>query len=275
MTTSSSHRVVLITGASSGIGAALAQEFARQGADLVLAARRKDRLDQVAQRVRELGRRALIVECDVCRDGDLERATELALREFGRLDIVVANAGFGVVGNVEALTLDDYRRQFETNVYGVIRTAYATLAALKNSNGIFAALGSVAGHVSLPGASAYSMSKYAVRAFAEAFRREVAHEGVAVVLVSPGFVESEIRSIDNHGKQVAAKAGSSESERPNWLVMPTDRAARQIARGILGRKSEVIITGHGKFAIALSRFAPWAIDLVVGAGIRGRKPVKS
>src|SRR6185436_16532555 len=124
-------QVVLITGASSGIGAALARAFAREGANLVLAARRADRLAALAAEIEREGRRALSVTCDVTRDGDLERAAAAARTAFGGIDVAVANAGFGVVGPVERLTLDDYHRQFETNVFGVLRTIHATLPDLR------------------------------------------------------------------------------------------------------------------------------------------------
>jgi len=125
---SRSGPVVFITGASSGIGAALAREYARRGADLALAARRTDRLDALAAELSAQGRRALVLACDVTRDGELEAAVARTRDAFGRIDVVVANAGFGVVGPVERLRLEDYRRQFETNVFGVLRTVYATLA---------------------------------------------------------------------------------------------------------------------------------------------------
>jgi NADP-dependent 3-hydroxy acid dehydrogenase YdfG len=162
-------RVVLVTGASSGIGAAVSQEFARQGADLVLAARRLPRLEDLAAEVRATGRRALAVACDVTKDGALEGAVRQGLEGFGRLDVVVANAGFGVIGPFERLTLDDYRRQFETNVFGVLRTA-AALPALRSSRGTLVIVGSVSGHVPTAGASAYAMSKAAVHAFAASLR---------------------------------------------------------------------------------------------------------
>ena len=139
-------RVVLVTGASSGIGAELAREFAQEGADLVLTARRVPRLEELAE-IRTLGRRALVVVCDVTQDGALERAVGQGTEAFGRLDVVVANAGFGVVGSFERLTLDDYRRQFETNVFGVLRTARAALPALRRSRGTLVIIGSVSGHV--------------------------------------------------------------------------------------------------------------------------------
>src|SRR3954468_5167452 len=159
-------KVALITGASAGIGAALARELARDGADLVLAARREDRLRDLAREIEATGRNAIVVSCDVTRDGGVERAVAAAVERYGRLDIAIANAGFGVAGPVEALTLEDFRRQLETNVFGVLRTLYAALPELRKTRGQFVVVGSVAGHVPTPATSAY-MSKFAVRGFAE------------------------------------------------------------------------------------------------------------
>jgi NAD(P)-dependent dehydrogenase (short-subunit alcohol dehydrogenase family) len=171
----------MVTGASSGIGAALAREFARLGADLVVAARRLPLLRDLAADLEATGRRALAVACDVTEEGAVERAVQRALETFARLDVVVANAGFGVVGPFERLTLDDYRRQFETNVFGVLRTVSAALPALRASRGTVAIIGSVSGHLATPGASAYAMSKAAVHALAGSLRREVSRAGVGVV----------------------------------------------------------------------------------------------
>jgi NADP-dependent 3-hydroxy acid dehydrogenase YdfG len=131
--TTSTDRVAFVTGASSGIGAAVALELARRGFDLVLAARRLERLREVARAAHGLGRRALEVGCDVTRDGELEAAAQLARQELGRIDVVIANAGFGVASPLRKLSLDDYRRQLETNVFGVLRTVYATLDDLAAS----------------------------------------------------------------------------------------------------------------------------------------------
>src|SRR5262249_20880523 len=147
------------------------------------------------------GRRALAIPCDVTKDGDLERAAARTKKELGKIDVVVANAGFGVVGRFDKLTLADYRRQFETNVFGVLRTIYATLDEIRRTRGRFVIIGSVSGHVSLPGTSAYSMSKFAVRALAESIAYELAPDGVSTILISPGFVESEIRGVDNRGER--------------------------------------------------------------------------
>src|SRR5439155_21681856 len=126
---------VFTPGASSGTGAALAREFAHEGADVALAARRRERLQALAAEIERGGRRALVIPCDVTRDGDLERAVALTRTAFGKLDVVVANAGFGVAGVLETLALEDYRRQSETNVCGVLRTVYATLEDLKKTRG--------------------------------------------------------------------------------------------------------------------------------------------
>jgi short-subunit dehydrogenase len=265
--TSFTGQVILITGASSGIGAALAREFARAGADLVLAARRTDRLEQVRADVEREGRRAVVVACDVTVDGDVEKATDLARQTFGRLDVVVANAGYGVVGPVERLGLDDYRRQFETNVFGVLRTVYATLPDLKVSRGRLVIIGSVNGYVAPPGTAPYAMSKFAVRALAEALGHELAPTGVSVVLINPGFVESEIRQVDNRGVWHPEPAVGP----PRWLAMPADRAARQIVRAVARRRREVVITGLGKFAVFMQRHVPGLVAMVLRRSrIRGR-----
>jgi short-subunit dehydrogenase len=251
---------VLITGASSGIGAALARAFAREGADLALVARRRERLEALAPELGRGGRRALALAGDVTVDGDLERAVAAARAAFGRLDVVVANAGFGVVGPVAALGLADYRRQFETNVFGVLRTVHATLDDLRASRGRLVIMGSVSGHLATPASSPYAMSKFAVRALAEALGHELAPAGVAVTLVSPGFVESEIRRVDNAG----VLREEVPEPIPSWLVVPADRAARTIVRAVWRRRREIVVTGHGKVAVFLQRHAPW----LVATGIR-------
>jgi NAD(P)-dependent dehydrogenase (short-subunit alcohol dehydrogenase family) len=200
-------------------------------------------------------------------NGDVERAAATARTVFGRLDVVVANAGFGVVGPVESLSIDDYRRQFETNVFGVLRTIRATLADLKASRGRLAIIGSVSGHVATPGSSPYAMSKFAVRALAEALGHEVARAGVAVTLVSPGFVASEIRRVDNTG----VFRPESPEPIPAWLIMPVERAARQIVRGIARRRREIVVTGHGKLAVFMQRHASWLVSGAIRRfGVRSR-----
>ncbi|XXX79685.1 SDR family oxidoreductase [Sorangium sp. So ce134] len=252
-------QVVLITGASSGIGEGLAREVARRGGRVVLAARRTERLEALAGEIRASGGEALAAACDVTRDGDVERAVEQAREAFGRLDVAIANAGFGVMGRIEDLSLDDVRRQFETNVFGALRTVKAALPELKRSRGGVALIGSASGYVAFPTMGAYTMSKFALRALAETLRAELHADGVAVTHIAPGFVESEIRRLDNAGK---LRDGAREPV-PSWLVMPTKVAARQILDAIVARRADAIVTGHAKLGVSLARHAPGLLNAAV------------
>src|SRR6266852_9704617 len=247
-------KVVLLTGASSGIGEELAWQLGQAGAKVTLAARRREQLERVAQRLVEIGAaRPLVAECDVARDGDVERAVAETVRERGKLDAVFANAGFGVVGAFKKLSLADYRRQFETNVFGVLRTVYAALPELEKTRGNLAFIGSVSGWVSPPGSSPYCMSKFAVRALANSIAPELRRAGIKLTLISPGFIASNIRRVDNRGTVHPDAADPV----PAWIQMPTPQAARQILRAVARGKREQIITFHGKVFVAIERFLPW------------------
>ena len=261
--------VVFITGASSGIGAALSLEFAREGADVVLAARRRDRLESVAAGIGAIGRRAVVASCDVTREGNLERAAAAGRAAFGKLDVVVANAGFGVTGVLERLSLDDYRRQLETNVFGVLRTVYATLDDLKKSQGRLVVIGSVSGYIALAGSSPYSMSKFAVRALADSLGHELVEHGVSVTLISPGFVDSEIRQVDNRG---ILRMEKPAPRIPAPMVMATPTAARKIVDAVARRRREVVITALGKVSVFLHRHAPGLLaQMIRRFAIKGRR----
>jgi short-subunit dehydrogenase len=265
-------QIVFITGASSGIGAALSREFVRRGADVALAARRTERLETLAAELRARGGRALALACDVTRDGDLEQAVARTRQELGPIGILVANAGFGVRGPVERLTLEDYRRQLETNVFGVLRTIYAGLDDLKRTRGRLVLMGSVNAYLALAGSSPYSMSKFALRALADSLRHELAPAGVSVTLINPGLVESEIHQVDNRG----VWHPEAKSPAPAWLRMGADRAARQIVEAVRRRRAERVVTAHGKLAVFLQRHAPWLIAATARAfSIRARPPAKS
>jgi short-subunit dehydrogenase len=252
-------KVVLITGASSGIGEELARQLAQARAKVALAARRKDVLESLAQKIAAGGQHAaLAFECDVTRDGDVERAVAETVRQRGKLDVVIANAGFGIVGPLRQLTLEDYRRQFETNVFGVLRTVLAALPEIEKSKGNVVLIGSVSGWAASPGASPYAMSKFAVRALANSITPELRLAGVKVTLISPGFVASDIRRVDNRGQ---LHAGAKDPV-PAWLIMSTEKAARQILQAVARGKREAIITGHGKLLVALERFFPWVTRAV-------------
>ncbi len=262
------RKVVFITGASSGIGAALAMAYAKKGADVALGARRVDKLEILAGHIRALGRRTLVVPCDVSREGELEKAIKDVRKELGRLDVAVANAGFGVVGPVSKLSVEDYKRQFETNVFGVIRTAQAAYPELVLTQGRFIIIGSVNSYLSLPGNSAYAMSKHAIKALADALFHEWRAEGVSVTLINPGFVESEIRHVDNQGR---VHSSAPESPLRRFLRMPAEKCAVQIVEASFARKREKAITGHGKALIFIQRHFPWALSgLILLLRLQGR-----
>jgi len=241
-------QVALITGASSGIGASLAREFAREGAHTVLVARRVERIEALAAELTGDGRRALAIAGDVTRDGDLERAVDLARRELGRLDIAVANAGILVRGRIVDLTLDDYRKQLETNTFGVLRTVMAALPALRETHGRIVFLGSLIGMVSIPGGTPYCMSKFAINGLADGLNHELAPYGISVTHVMSGFVRTEIyRNV--------------KLRRPphKLITLTPDQAARRIVTAAFRRRRTLTLPWPTKIAILLQRHFPWIV----------------
>ena len=254
-------KAVLITGASSGIGEELARQLGGYGAKLTLVARRRTLIQALADGIASSGApKPLVVDGDVTRDGDIESAVVESVRTWGKLDVVIANAGFGVVGTLTNLSIEDYRRQFETNVFGVLRTIYAALPEIEKARGHVVIMGSVAGWTATAGASPYSMSKFALRALADSITPELRRVGVTVTLLSPGYVVSNIRRVDNRG---TLHAGSKDPI-PAWLCVSTTRAVRQILKAVARGKREAIVTGHGKILVALQRFSPWVIRAASG-----------
>jgi short-subunit dehydrogenase len=263
MTDSISGKVALITGASAGIGAALAREFAARGCSLVLTARRSDRLEELAAELRQGGTKVLVARADVTQDGELEAVVSEARQQLGGVDIVVANAGFGVMGKLHELAVDDVRRQLETNLFGVLRTLTATRDELLARRGRFAIVGSISGYLCSPGVGAYSMSKFALRAYADVLRQELRPLGVSVTHLIPGFIESEIRQVDNRG----TFHEQARDPVPKWIQMPTAKAARQMVDAVAARCAARVITGHGKVLMLLGRHAQWLVDLLVRFGV--------
>jgi NAD(P)-dependent dehydrogenase (short-subunit alcohol dehydrogenase family) len=269
-------QVALITGASSGIGAALAREFAREGAHTVLLARRVERIHALAAELTGAGRRSLALAGDVTRDGDVERAVELARREFGRLDVAVANAGFSVAGRLLDLTLDDYRRQMETNVFGVLRTLLAALPALQQTRGRIVLIGSMFGTMSIPGGTPYCMSKFALAGLAGGLGLELAPYGVSVTHVMAGVVDTEIYQVDNLGLHTHTPPRPPP---PRMLRLPADRAARQIVSAAYRRKRSHILPVHARMAVFLQRHFPGlayaAISRATRKALRARSGLES
>lgn len=257
---------MFITGGSSGIGAALGEAFAREGARVALAARREEKLSEVIDRIRCGGGEAIALRCDVTDRASIDAAVARTVEAFGGIDVAVANAGFGVSGPFLTTTTDDFRRQFDTNVFGLIDTAYATLPHLIASRGRLVFISSVFGRLGGPASSAYCASKFAVCGLAESLYYELADLGVSVTCICPGIVASEIRLVDNQGRLREDRRDPA----PSFLIMPTDKAARQMLEAVHRRRFEVVITRHGKLAVFLNRHFPRAFRFAVRAATKGR-----
>jgi NADP-dependent 3-hydroxy acid dehydrogenase YdfG len=188
--------VALVTGASSGIGEATALELSRQGAKIALVARRRDRLEKLAER---LDGESIVLEADVSDEDAARSAVAQAAERFGRLDTVIANAGVMLLGPVEDAPTDEWRRMIDVNLFGLLYTSHAALphllkAAESEPRGIadLVLISSVAGRVARNGSGVYNMTKHGVGAFGEALRQEVTGRHVRVSLVEPGAVETEL-----------------------------------------------------------------------------------
>jgi NAD(P)-dependent dehydrogenase (short-subunit alcohol dehydrogenase family) len=223
-------------------------------------------LHEVCEAIRAAGGQALGVACDVTDRAALDGAVAEAVREFGAIDVVVANAGFGVSGLFEALTTDDFRRQFEINVFGVVDTIYATLPHLIASRGRLGVVSSILGRIGGPTTTAYCASKFAVAGLAESIYYELAEHGVSVTCINPGIVESNIRLVDNEHR---CKEGRNDPA-PSWLRVPTAKACREILDALHRRKFEAVITGHGRLACFVARHFPRTVRFAVRQATKGK-----
>ena len=187
--------VALVTGASSGIGEATARALARDGADVALAARRRDRLEAVAEGIEsEFGVDTLVVPADVRDEAAVEAMVETTVETFGRLDVQVNNAGVGVGGDVEATTTDQYRLMMDTNVDGVFFATRAAIPHLRETGGNLVFVGSFAGQYPRPGNPIYAATKWWVRGFAHSLEGQIGPDGVGVTVVNPTEVRTEFAS---------------------------------------------------------------------------------
>jgi short-subunit dehydrogenase len=259
------NKTVLITGASSGIGAALAREWADQGANVVITARRQDRLEALRDEIEATGAKVLALPCDVTDRDSIDIAVAAAIESFGQLDVVVANAGFGIKRLFQNLETKYFRRQFDTNFFGVLDTVYATLPHLEVSGGRLCLIASMMGKMGGPVYSAYSASKFAVVGLAQCMYFDLREKGITVTCIEPGSVQSEFRSVDNAGYYTGRPDVS-----PSLINMPTPTAARKIIRAVYKGQPEVVLTLHGKCAVFLTRHVSWLMRFVLHRLTKGR-----
>lgn len=264
MTTTNKH-VVWITGASSGIGKAMAFEWARLGYKVVLSARRKELLDAIALEIINSGGEALVVPVDILEEESIDNAVQNLIENCGRLDIVVANAGFGVFGSIDKLTTKDWNRQLQGNVVGLALTVKYALPFLKQNQGRIGLVGSVGAYLPNPNVGAYGASKAAVNSVGLTLQVELMGTGVSCTTIHPGFVVSEIAKVDNEGVWHPERP----DPRPANLMWPTDKAAKVMVKAIIKRKRNYIFTTHGRIFVWLQRWFP---SLMRKIAAKGSKP---
>jgi short-subunit dehydrogenase len=197
-------RVVIITGASAGIGEQTARYLAREGASLVLVARRAERLDALGREIEQAGGQALQVASDITSAKDRERIIEETMKRFGRIDALVNNAGYGQRGPVEIVPVESIRENFETNLFSLIALTQLAIPVMrKQGGGRIVNISSVAGRIARPLSSVYDATKHALEAISDGMRGELAPFGIKVVVIEPGFILTEFLSVANEkSKQV-------------------------------------------------------------------------
>ena len=226
MTQALKDRAALVTGASSGIGEATALMLADAGARVAVAARRRDRLEDVARRIRERGAEALVVEADFGVEAEAQRAVHETEQAFGRLDILVNNAGVMYLAPVADADLAHWRRMFEINVLGLIAATQAALPGMRERrDGHVVNIASTAGRIASPTGAAYSATKFGVVAFSEALRKEIYQDRVRVTVVEPGLVATELREHIDHA--------ATQKSLNDWAASVRQLQPEDIARAIL------------------------------------------
>ncbi|MFN8597829.1 MAG: SDR family oxidoreductase [Anaerolineae bacterium] len=250
-------KVVIITGASSGIGREVAWQLATHGAKLVLAARDVDRLEQVAADCRTHGGQALAVKTDVAIEAECRALIERAVREYGRIDALINNAGISMWARFDQLQdLDMLDRIMRVNYLGAAYCTFYALPHLKQTHGRLVAVSSLAGKNGIPTRSGYAASKHAMAGFFDSLRIELADSGVSVTVIYPGFVTSEIRTraFGTDG-QPLKKSPVRESE-----VMTPQECARLIITAMARRQREEVMTLRGKLGLWVKLIAPGLVD---------------
>ncbi|NQT26515.1 SDR family NAD(P)-dependent oxidoreductase [candidate division KSB1 bacterium] len=259
MTDITINKVALITGASSGIGRALALAMAEKGFDLMLFGRREDRLTELKSEIKEkFGGQVIPVSCDVRDAAGMKMKIDQAVKQLGRINVIVANAGYTIAGKFENLTTDDYKNIFNTNFIGMLNTLYPALPYLKESKGTVVVVGSILGEFGIMDRSAYVSTKFAMRGFYESVRYELKEMGISFLFTEPGFVSTELRHMDKAGNRIETVTAKDKKATSHGGISATpEKVAGDIIKALpkSGFRKRVI-TGHGKVFVFLNWLCP-------------------
>jgi short-subunit dehydrogenase len=247
-------KVVIITGASSGIGKALAKKYAHEGWNLVLAARREDRLQELKK---ELPAEVLAVKTDVTIETDCKNLIDKTLEKFGKIDVLINNAGISMRALFNNTEMEVMHQVMNVNYWGTVNCTKHALPHLLKQKGSLVGVISVGGYIGLPGRTGYSASKFAVRGFLETLRIENMKTGLHVLIAAPGFTASEIRK----SALTANGAKQGETPRNENKMMSAEECAVHIYNAVQKRKRQLVLTFlEGKFTVFLSKIMPRFLD---------------
>jgi len=254
------NKVVVITGASSGIGKACAEEFASRGANLVLAARQYVNLCEIAAALENTyGIKAVAVQVDVSKEEDCQLLISQAVSTFGKIDVLLNNAGISMRALFAELDLAVLKNLMDVNFWGTVYCSKYALPEILKTKGSIVGVSSIAGYRGLPGRTGYSASKFAMNGFMESLRTELLHSGVHVMVACPGFTASNIRVT------ALAKDGQAhgETSMEEGKMMTAEVVAKNIVDGIAARKRTLVMTAQGKLTVLLNKLLPSLADRLV------------
>lgn len=252
-------KVIVVTGATSGIGASCAKVFGRQGAKIAITGRNQQRLDQTLAMLKSEGINCLGILADAAIEEDNQRMANAVISHFGRIDILINNAGISMRALFADLDLKVFKKVMDVNFWGTVyATKYCLPEILKNKGSIIG-VSSVNGFRGTPARTAYTASKFAMNGFFEALRTEVMKKNVHVLVVCPGFTASNIRK----NALLADGSVQSESPREENKMMSSDEVAVAMLKATVKRKRDLILTTEGKLASFLNKWIPGIMDGVV------------
>ncbi|MGY4384094.1 short-subunit dehydrogenase [Pedobacter sp. UYP24] len=254
------NKVIIITGASSGIGKACAEEFAKRGANLILGARQFVTLCEISADLEKRYQiKAIAVQVDVSKESDCALLIKQATDTFGHIDILLNNAGLSMRALFNDTDISVLKNLMDVNFWGTVYCTKYALPEILKTKGSIIGVSSIAGYRGLPGRTGYSASKFAMNGFMESLRTELLKTGVHVMVACPGFTTSNIRSA------ALANDGSShgETSMDEGKMMTAEAVAVIIAEGIVNRKRTLLITGQGKLTVWLNKLLPALADKLV------------